>query len=590
MENIFVEFLPPWVETGLQPAFYDKESGTVLQQTARMYDRVNMLIRMFNKLSKETKETVENYIQEFDNLYTYVHDYFDNLDVQEEINNKLDVMAEDGTLATIINELWGTRIDDLDTFKDSFDTTGITTKHNVYSDGDNKTDYWMTYIPRVRTDGKINELKQWLVGLEGQTLHGEVARPASVARNNGFKFCCNSATFIQEAGEEQYKTNNKYLIQDGVQIPTNGDRTNLLCIMDDGTLKHYDASDMTGQDLIDAGVKYSLTAFWTVIEDGLITAEIQSKEDWSNFYQRQVIAQDAEKNIYIFTCDGKPENGGNYSYGMSMQQVANLLLNTYHVTFAFMLDGGGSASTVVDGTVLNQVSDNLNRDERYVPFMLYVEDDRPQSVIDSQNAIGQEIDYLKKEIWDTSYVLRYSKDITADAEAQAPETSINYKLLGSQYTGADLPNNDYKYGVANVTVRTDGNIVLKVNAVTPNRPEIVKYCTSDTWGDWLDLETVDNTAQTITSTYGTPQYIKTRVSGKLASVAFQLNTTGAISDGNTIASGIKGSAISNSAFVVWDNNNGTTYSFAIDTSGNIVSKSSIPSGASLRFNFTYLTQ
>lgn len=102
MENIFVEFLPPWVETGLQPAFYDKESGTVLQQTARMYDRVNMLIRMFNKLSKETKETVEEYIGKFNELAQYVDDYFDNLDVQEEINNKLDDMAEAGTLADII--------------------------------------------------------------------------------------------------------------------------------------------------------------------------------------------------------------------------------------------------------------------------------------------------------------------------------------------------------------------------------------------------------------------------------------------------------------------------------------------------------
>ena len=102
MENIFVEFLPPWVETGLQPAFYDKESGTVLQQTARMYDRVNMLIRMFNKLSKQTKETVEDYIEKFNELYNYVHDYFDNLDVQEEINNKLDAMVEAGTLQEII--------------------------------------------------------------------------------------------------------------------------------------------------------------------------------------------------------------------------------------------------------------------------------------------------------------------------------------------------------------------------------------------------------------------------------------------------------------------------------------------------------
>lgn len=102
MENIFVEFLPPWVETGLQPAFYDKESGTVLQQTARMYARVNMLIRMFNKLSKNTKTTVEDYINQFNELHDYVHDYFDNLDVQEEINNKLDAMVEDGTLQEIV--------------------------------------------------------------------------------------------------------------------------------------------------------------------------------------------------------------------------------------------------------------------------------------------------------------------------------------------------------------------------------------------------------------------------------------------------------------------------------------------------------
>lgn len=103
MENIFVQFLPPWVETGLQPAFYDKESGTVLQQTARMYARVNMLIRMFNKLSKNTKEVVEEYITKFNELHDYVYDYFDNLDVQEEINNKMDQLVEDGTLQRILN-------------------------------------------------------------------------------------------------------------------------------------------------------------------------------------------------------------------------------------------------------------------------------------------------------------------------------------------------------------------------------------------------------------------------------------------------------------------------------------------------------
>ena len=103
MNKLFAPFLPPWVETGLQPAFYDMESGTVLQQTARMYAKVQQLTRLFNELSEETKTTVDEYIAKFVELKDFVDDYFDNLDVQEEINNKLDVMAEDGTLADIIS-------------------------------------------------------------------------------------------------------------------------------------------------------------------------------------------------------------------------------------------------------------------------------------------------------------------------------------------------------------------------------------------------------------------------------------------------------------------------------------------------------
>ena len=48
-----------------------------------------------------TKDTLED---AFNNLDNYVRNYFDNLDVQEEINNKLDSMLEDGTLQTIIEE------------------------------------------------------------------------------------------------------------------------------------------------------------------------------------------------------------------------------------------------------------------------------------------------------------------------------------------------------------------------------------------------------------------------------------------------------------------------------------------------------
>ena len=96
-----INFLPPWVETNLQPAFYDLESGTCLQQTARMYAKVNQLIRSVN----DQNETIADYIQQFIDLKDYCEDYFDNLDVQAEIDHKLDEMVEDGTFLALITPI-----------------------------------------------------------------------------------------------------------------------------------------------------------------------------------------------------------------------------------------------------------------------------------------------------------------------------------------------------------------------------------------------------------------------------------------------------------------------------------------------------
>lgn len=135
MQNIFIDILPPWVETGLQPAFYDLESGTVLQQTARMYAKVRELTEAFNTFTENIinevttfeqntndeierfenatneeierfegviNDTVDEYIGKFNDLHDYVEDYFENLDVQKEIDHKLDEMVDDGVLQEII--------------------------------------------------------------------------------------------------------------------------------------------------------------------------------------------------------------------------------------------------------------------------------------------------------------------------------------------------------------------------------------------------------------------------------------------------------------------------------------------------------
>ena len=55
-------------------------------------------------LEEEVIPVVNNNSEVVQELKTFVENYFDNLDVQEEINNKLDEMAEDGTLEEIITE------------------------------------------------------------------------------------------------------------------------------------------------------------------------------------------------------------------------------------------------------------------------------------------------------------------------------------------------------------------------------------------------------------------------------------------------------------------------------------------------------
>lgn len=76
----------------------DFDALTNWQLFCKIGKEINRIIASQN----EVGNTVEIYTQNFVNLYNYVHDYFENLDVQEEINNKLDEMVEDGTLQDLL--------------------------------------------------------------------------------------------------------------------------------------------------------------------------------------------------------------------------------------------------------------------------------------------------------------------------------------------------------------------------------------------------------------------------------------------------------------------------------------------------------
>ena len=71
------------------------------------YELLSKVVEYLNKVianENEQNESILELYNSFNNLKNYVDNYFENLDVQDEINNKLDEMLEDGQLEQIIEQ------------------------------------------------------------------------------------------------------------------------------------------------------------------------------------------------------------------------------------------------------------------------------------------------------------------------------------------------------------------------------------------------------------------------------------------------------------------------------------------------------
>ena len=103
MSNLDIKFkrLSPFKRCVLQNFPFieaDFDALTNYGLLCKIVEYLNQVIASQNEVQGVTEELVTA----FNNLYDYVNNYFDNLDVQEEINNKLDAMVESGELPEII--------------------------------------------------------------------------------------------------------------------------------------------------------------------------------------------------------------------------------------------------------------------------------------------------------------------------------------------------------------------------------------------------------------------------------------------------------------------------------------------------------
>lgn len=78
----------------------DFDAITYYQLLCKIVDYLNKVIDENNLIGEQT----ENLTNAFNELQDYVNHYFDNLDIQNEINIKLDEMAESGELADLVSQ------------------------------------------------------------------------------------------------------------------------------------------------------------------------------------------------------------------------------------------------------------------------------------------------------------------------------------------------------------------------------------------------------------------------------------------------------------------------------------------------------
>ena len=119
-----------WFQKTL-PLVYD-DSLTYQELLYKLIAKINEVVESQNQTNENFAELYALFIQ----LKEYVDNYFKNLDVQEEINNKLDEMAKDGTLDKIINEqIFGELNDRIDKLEKSGGVVVSVKKWGAVGDG-----------------------------------------------------------------------------------------------------------------------------------------------------------------------------------------------------------------------------------------------------------------------------------------------------------------------------------------------------------------------------------------------------------------------------------------------------------------------
>lgn len=186
-----------------------------------------------------------------------------------------------------------------------------------------------------------------------------------IAENNGAVFAVNGDYY-------GFRTDG-IVIRNGVIYRDEPARTGL-AFYKDGSMKIYDETKTSAQELLDAGVWNTLSFGPALLIDSMMPSDISETEVDTNFGNHSIQGANPrtgigiidENHFVVVVVDGRSKG---YSKGVTLTEFSQIFKDL-GCTDAYNLDGGGSSTMYFNGRVVNNPQ-GKNR-ERGVSDILYI--------------------------------------------------------------------------------------------------------------------------------------------------------------------------------------------------------------------------
>lgn len=290
--------------------------------------------------------------------------------------------------------------------------------------------YVFVRIPKVTNRGYEVRPKLALTSVD-RTLNGTKVSPLTFAKREGTAFVINAGLFDMTAMTPVGQTiiNGEAIVStpmaDDNGTPISSGECYPLCIDANGNLSApYDRTVTTAKMLAD-GVGQAIVGWGKLVDNfEVCTEDIAAEIVHPSDYIRQSIGQFENGDYCVLTIEQSRGNVHNEA-GMTYTEQAELLVEL-GVKFAYSLDGGGSAATVLGKRQLNRIYEGTAG--RAVPTVIYFESYGHGEEVEYENAIGRPIEVETAE--EMNIIL-----------STAPADGKIYKYVGE--TTSDYTNGAY---------------------------------------------------------------------------------------------------------------------------------------------------